>query len=70
MILSSSSTSCSRCGHSLVRMHMTQRMHSTMPCITIRQPTIEMSHLNGHTIGPFGLAEECSFMTCDNSAKP
>ena len=41
-----------------------------MPCSTIKQPTTGMSHLNGQTIGPLGLAEECSFIRRDNSAKP
>ena len=49
---------------------MMQRMTSTTPWITIMTPTNTMSHLNGHTIGPLGLAEECSFMRRDSSAKP
>ena len=36
---------------------MMQRITSTMPCSTISTPTIGISHLNGHTIGPFGLAD-------------
>src|SRR5262249_299413 len=68
MTFSSSSTSCRRLGHSPVRMQAMQRMTSTTPCATIRQPTITMSHLNGQTIGPLGLAEECSFMRRESSA--
>src|SRR5262249_1591685 len=69
MTFSSSSTSCRRLVHSPRWMQMAQRITSTTPWITMRQPTITISHLNGHTIGPLGLAEECSFIRRDSSAK-
>src|SRR4029078_1587980 len=69
MTFSSSSTSCRRRGHSPSRMHITQRHTSTMPWITMSTPTITISHLNGQTTGPLGLAGECSFLRRDRSAK-
>ena len=53
--LSVSSTSCSRCGHTPVRMQMMHRMISALPCSSNSTPVTGTRVLSGKIGTPAGL---------------